>query len=40
MRECTCSVDEVERITGINFYHLLADDIEDRIEAEANLRKW
>ena len=40
MRECMCSVDEVERITGINFYHLLADDIEDRIEAEANLRKW
>ena len=40
MRECTCSVDEVELVTGIDFYPLLADDVENRIEAEANLRKW
>jgi endonuclease G len=40
MRECMCSVDSVEIVTGIDFYPLLADDVENRIEAEANLRKW
>ena len=40
MSDCMCSVDDVERITGIDFYPLLADDVENRIEANASLRYW
>lgn len=33
------SVDEVERMTGIDFFHLLPDDVEKRIESTADLGK-
>jgi endonuclease G len=35
-----CSVDDIERKTGIDFYPALDDKIEDRIEAQANLNDW
>ena len=34
------SVDEVERITGYDFFSLLPDDIENVIEAHASLDEW
>ncbi len=34
------TVDEVERITGIDFFPKLPDDVEDRIEATCNLDEW
>jgi endonuclease G len=34
------SVDEVERITGIDFFPALPDSIEDKIEAKATLYDW
>ena len=34
------SVDEIERITGIDFFSGVPDDIEDVIEANANIRDW
>ena len=34
------SVDEVERITGIDFFPALPDEIENVVEATANLRQW
>jgi endonuclease G len=34
------SVDEVERITGIDFFPTLPDSIEDKIEAKATLNDW
>lgn len=34
------SVDEVEEITGIDFFPLLEDDVENRVEAECNPRPW
>jgi endonuclease G len=40
MSDCACTVDEVEKITGINFFPALNDDIEDRIEAKARLADW
>ena len=40
MEDCSVSVDEIERLTGIDFYPLLADDVENRIEARSNLREW
>ena len=34
------TVDDIERLTGIDFFPALDDNTEDRIEAEANLREW
>jgi endonuclease G len=34
------SVDEIERITGIDFYPALDDKVENRIEADADLKEW
>lgn len=40
IRDYAVSVDEVERITGIDFYPSLPDDIEDKVEAECNPGAW
>ena len=34
------SIDQVERITGMDFFPALPDDIEDEVEAHANLEEW
>lgn len=34
------TVDEVERITGMDFFHELPDDVEARIEATCDLSDW
>lgn len=34
------TVDEVERMTGIDFFPALDDDTEDAVEAEASLEDW
>ena len=34
------SVDQVEEITGFDFFNCLPDDIENEIEAQANFRQW
>ena len=34
------SVDEVERITGIDFFPQLPDDIEQHIERRADIAEW
>jgi len=34
------SVDQVERITGIDFFPALPDDIEDEVEATADINNW
>ena len=34
------SVDEVERITGYDFFPLLPDDVEERIERRASIKDW
>ncbi len=40
MSDYVLSVDEIERITGIDFFPSLPDDIEREIEAEADLSDW
>lgn len=40
MREYVVSVDEVESITGLDFFAALPDDVEQRIEKHANLDEW
>ena len=34
------SVDEIEKLTGLDFFSLLPDQDEERIEKQANLRDW
>ena len=40
MHEYVVSVDEVERLTGYDFFAALPDDIEERVEAQSNLDDW
>lgn len=40
MEDCVCSVDEVERITGFDFFSLLDDPLENRLEANSDLSDW
>lgn len=34
------TVDEIESITGIDFFYNLPDDIEEKVESNANLNNW
>jgi len=34
------SVDEIEALTGLDFFHILAADIQDRVEAQKNRADW
>lgn len=34
------TIDEVERITGYDFFHALPDDIEEKVESYSNLDDW
>ena len=34
------SIDDVEKFTGIDFFHLLPDSIEDKIESSKDFYKW
>ena len=40
MEDAVCSVDEVERLTGIDFFPALDDKTERKIEAKADLKQW
>jgi len=40
MEEAVRSVDEVEALTGFDFFPALDDDIENRIEAKTSLTDW
>ena len=40
MAEHIRTVDEVERLTGIDFFPALPDNIENRVEASARLKDW
>ena len=40
MEEAVCSVDDVEAMTGIDFFPALDDAMERRVEAEARLGDW
>lgn len=38
--DAVCSVDEIERLTGLDFFPALDDETEDKVEAVANLAEW
>ena len=40
LKSFAVSIDEVERRTGIDFYHSLPDSIEEQIESSIDVSKW
>ena len=40
MEDCVCTVDEVERITGYDFFAPLEDGLEQKVEGKATLMDW
>ncbi len=38
--EYTVTIDEIEKLTGIDFFPKLSDQIEDKLESEINLKAW
>lgn len=40
IRECSCSIDNIEELTGLDFFYSLPDDIENIVESDSNLSKW
>lgn len=40
MEEASMSIDEIENITGYDFFHELPDELEETIESQNNLNKW
>lgn len=40
LNEVAVSVDKIERITGYDFFHLIDDETENRIESTYNLSDW
>ena len=40
MQKCAMSVDDLEALTGIDFFTEQVDDFENQVEATYNLRNW
>ena len=40
MKQAVRSVDEIEKLTGIDFFHQLDDRTETTVEAHADLADW
>ena len=40
LSEFAVSVDSIEKVTGIDFLHILPDTMEDRVERSYNLKYW
>lgn len=40
MQACAVSIDEVEELTGNDFFSTLPDDIENRLESQCNFNEW
>ena len=40
MEQYTMTIDEVEQLTGYDFFHALPDSIEEAIESKASFRDW
>lgn len=40
LNDCIVSVNELEEITGLDFFHLLPDEVEETIESERKYKDW
>ena len=38
--DCVRSVDEIEKLTGIDFFPVLQDDVEAEVEGQSELKEW
>lgn len=38
--KASCSVNDVEKVTGYNFFYTLDDELEERLESNYNIGKW
>ena len=40
MKNYACSIDSVEKVTGIDFFCRLPDEVESRVESQVNYSVW
>ncbi len=40
LKNAICTVDHVEQVTGIDFFPLLPDEVENQIENSSNINEW
>ncbi len=40
MKDCVCTVDDIEALTKFNFFYSLPDDIENEVESNSNWSQW
>ena len=40
IEDYVCSVDKIEQVTGIDFFPFLEDSIENKVEAQSNIKIW
>ena len=40
LKNCVCSIDDVEELTGYDFFYSLQDDLENAIESTSNINLW
>lgn len=40
IKNCACSIDDVEKLTGFDFFYSLTDEIENEIESQYNINNW
>ena len=40
LEKITIRIDEIEKATGIDFFHLLPDEIEDEVEVTFDWNVW
>ena len=40
MKECACTVDELEALLGLNMFYNLPDDIEEAVESTVMWGDW
>ncbi len=40
MQACAVTIDEVERVTGHDFFASLPDDLENELESQCNFHQW
>jgi endonuclease G len=40
LKHYVCSIDSIEKVTGLNFFHRLADDAEQKLESTVHIDYW
>lgn len=40
MEQYAMTIDDVEKLTGFDFFYSLPDDVEEKVESAASFREW